>query len=82
MNDAGHSDLATSAETLEIGGGYDASQDVGFDAWLFVLMLAVVGFVAVTNLWLRWRAGGEGLSPGVRRRLDALFGRGRPPGGR
>lgn len=65
------------ADTVEIGGGHDAEGSGAFDPGVFALLLAVLLFVAVTNLWLRWRAGGEGFGEALRRRLGG--GR-RPPG--
>jgi hypothetical protein len=67
-------EAVAAADRVAVGGAYDPEQGAPFDAGVFALLAAVLVFVAVTNLWLRWRAQGEGFGEALRRR----WGRFRP----
>jgi hypothetical protein len=63
--------LASTArvDTSEIDDTYDPSDGGAFDWGLFALLIVVVTGVAISNLWLRWRAEDKAFLPELRRRL-------------
>jgi hypothetical protein len=75
MSDEQNDDLIPTTESAQIGGAYERDQDATFDVGLFLVLAAMVAFMVVTNLWLRWRADRDSVFPWLGRLFDSIFGR-------
>ncbi len=75
MSDEQNDDLIPTAESVQIGGAYGREEVAAFDVGVFLVLAAMVAFMVVTNLWLRWKADCDSVFPWLGRLFDSIFGR-------
>ena len=63
------SDATMLEEPAGSGGGYAAGGDGGMDPSILVILVLVLAFVIITNIWLRNRAQGKPTFPALQRLL-------------
>ena len=75
MSDEQNDDLSSTAETVEIDGAYEQDPGAVFDVGVFLVLAATIAFIAVTNLWLRWKADHNSVSPWLGRLFESILAR-------
>ena len=75
MSDEQNDDLISTTESVQIGGAYGRDEGAAFDVGVFLVLAAMIAFVVVTNLWLRWKAERDSVFRWLGRLFDSIFGR-------